>query len=89
MQSENDLKLLKIGRHFWEKKNKIIIGENSLVKGNIKAEILDVFGQIIGNIIVNKTVYIRSHARVKGDIQSQELLTETGSVFNGKLKIGQ
>ncbi len=68
--------------------SKLFIGKDALVKGNIQANIIDIYGQINGNITAPEIVYLRSHAQVKGDIQAKEILTEMGSIFNGKLKIG-
>jgi len=58
------------------------IGQNGLVKGEITTDRLIVQGTVEGDINANK-VELKSTGRVKGTIESVELLIESKAIFEG------
>ncbi len=58
------------------------IGQNGLVKGEITTDRLIVQGTVEGDINANK-VELKSTGRVKGSIESTELLIESKAIFEG------
>jgi len=66
----------------------IIIGKTGVVKGDVIVEATIVGGKVIGNIIATERVELQSGACVEGDIRTQKLTVEEGTVFNGKCAMG-
>lgn len=67
-------------------KDGVILGEKSLVEGNIQADSLIVFGKIIGNIIC-KSLQVKEQGMVNGDISTDTLNVEKGAIINGHLSM--
>lgn len=59
---------------------KLIIERGSLIKGNIKATDLDVFGTIEGEVECLGLLSIRSSAHVQGSIKSERLVIYPGAI---------
>jgi cytoskeletal protein CcmA (bactofilin family) len=68
-------------------KGKLIVGEKGEVKATIEADELEIAGIVEGNIISSGKVFLRSTARVLGDIQTRTLVVEEGASFNGICKM--
>lgn len=64
----------------------IVLGENSLVNGNIKSESIVVYGKLNGNINA-KDLVIKSTALINGDIFVETLEIDQGGRYNGNLKM--
>ncbi len=65
----------------------MIIGEKGIVEGNINAVDIIISGSVKGNIKAHK-LEIRRSGSLDGDIIVEELVTESGSKFNGTSKMG-
>lgn len=63
----------------------ITIGENGIVKADIKAAIVRIIGEAKGNIIASEKVEILSRGRYTGNIDSQKLLVSEGAILNGNI----
>lgn len=67
-------------------KDGVILGEKSLVEGNIQAESLIIFGKIIGNIVC-KSLQVKEQGMISGDISTDTLNVEKGAIINGHLSM--
>ena len=63
--------------------SRVIIGETAHLKGEIRCENLDVFGNLEGDVFVKDTMTIKSEASFTGHIQSSRLVIELGAKFEG------
>ena len=61
----------------------VIIGETSVVSGEIVVNVAIVMGRVNGNINAGKRVEVYPPGRIEGDIQSPAVLIESGVIFNG------
>ncbi|MDB4349785.1 polymer-forming cytoskeletal protein [Omnitrophica bacterium] len=61
----------------------LTIGENAVVKANIKGEVVTVAGSVYGDIEATRSVNIIPPARVIGNIRSPILSITEGAVFEG------
>jgi len=66
----------------------IIIGKTGVVNGDVIVETTIVGGKVKGNIIATEKVELQSGACVEGDIRTQKLTVEEGTIFNGKCNMG-
>ncbi len=66
---------------------KIIVGEKGSIKGNIKGQQIEIYGQVVGSIISSTILAIRSIANVNGEITVQTLIIEPKAIFNGSCQM--
>ena len=64
-----------------------IVGNNSVVVGDIKCSNLSVAGKVKGNCHVEKTTALSGAAYVSGDIATDDIATEQGAKINGAVTI--
>lgn len=65
----------------------MIIGEKGTIEGNVNAVDVVIYGIVRGNIKAHKLELKRTGSLI-GDIIVEELITESGSTFNGACKMG-
>jgi cytoskeletal protein CcmA (bactofilin family) len=63
-------------------KGKVIIGATGSVKGSIIAGIADIEGESSGSLKVEKTLTVKSIAKISGDVVVGKLSIEPGADFN-------
>jgi cytoskeletal protein CcmA (bactofilin family) len=64
-------------------KGKVIIGPQSILKGNITCVNAEVSGIVEGDIEANEQLSLREKAQIKGSIKTATLIIEPGASFNG------
>ncbi len=69
-------------------KSKVVIGTTGKVIGEIYCDSADVLGYIEGSIEVKAILYLKSSAKIKGEIQTGKLVVESGAEFNGNCQMG-
>jgi cytoskeletal protein CcmA (bactofilin family) len=77
-----------VGDVFAQDGSTLILGETSIVEGNIQADTLMVDGYVQGDIAAKSKVIISRTGRVVGNIQTQNLQLEFGAYFEGKCSMG-
>jgi len=65
----------------------VVIGEGALVKANIKAKSIAVFGTIDGDVTAKEKVEMFQTGRVYGDIRAKKIKISDGVIFNGKCEM--
>jgi cytoskeletal protein CcmA (bactofilin family) len=65
----------------------LIVGPNSIINANIKAQNLQCFGKIIGNITIKEEAYLHDCAQLSGDLKVPVLTMEKGCIINGKISM--
>jgi len=68
---------------------KVLIGKTGKVESDVRAGIVVVGGELIGNILATKRVVLLSTSRVKGDIISPTLILEEGCIFEGRCTVNR
>lgn len=69
-------------------KSKIVLGQSSVVDGNIVAQNGEVEGEVKGKIEITEILTLKPTAVVHGDIITNKLIVESGAKFNGGCKMG-
>jgi cytoskeletal protein CcmA (bactofilin family) len=68
---------------------KVLIGKTGKVESDVRAGIVVVGGELIGNILVTKRVVLLSTCKVKGDIIAPALILEEGCIFEGRCTVNR
>ena len=69
-------------------KGKLIIGPTGSVVGEVQCENAVIEGRFEGVLSVGDVLHVKETAKVEGDITTQKLIVQPGSVFNVKCKMG-
>ncbi len=68
-------------------KGKVVIGASGVIVGDIVCQMLEVSGQITGNVHSADLVSLKSTARMNGQIIARKLAIEPGAVFTGHCRM--
>src|SRR5882724_4403992 len=61
----------------------LIIGEKGIVNATVRAGIVLINGEVIGNVFATERVELRGTARVYGDVEAPVIVVEEGVLFEG------
>ena len=67
---------------------RVAIGTSGRVRGNLDGRIVDVSGQVEGDISATESLQIRAEGRVRGNIHTANLVISPGAVFEGSSRMG-
>src|SRR5215212_3429819 len=67
----------------------LTVGENALIKGEIKTRAVTIFGKVEGNITVQERCELKSNAVLVGDVGAATLAIEEGATFLGRSQVGK
>lgn len=69
-------------------KGKVIIGPTGQIVGDITCENAVIEGRFEGILIVGDVLHVKETAKIDGDVTTQKLVVQPGSIFNVKCKMG-
>src|SRR5690554_3815562 len=69
-------------------KSKTVLGDSSIVEGNILSQNAEISGEVKGIIEVSDLLILKATAVVYGDIIANKIIVESGASFNGSCKMG-
>lgn len=69
-------------------KAKVVVGSTGLIQGDVFAQNADISGTIMGKSTINETTFLKSSAKVNGDIITSKLVVEVGASFTGNCNMG-
>lgn len=69
-------------------KGKVIIGPTGRINGEINCENAVIEGRFEGVLIVGDVLHIKETAKIEGDVSTNKLVVQPGSIFNVKCKMG-
>ncbi|HRI41311.1 MAG: polymer-forming cytoskeletal protein [Bacteroidia bacterium] len=69
-------------------KAKVVVGSTGLVEGDVMCQNADVSGTIKGKTTVSELLFLKSTAKVIGDIVTGKLVVEVGATFTGSCNMG-
>jgi len=65
----------------------LIVGEKGVVNAAIRAGIVLINGEVVGNVLGSERVEIRGTARVFGDVEAPVVVIEEGVLFEGHCRM--
>lgn len=88
VRSNGDLRIDGNVRGSVTSKTKVVIGNTGVVEGDIVCQNADISGSVKGKTTVNEMLFLKSPARINGDIQTGKLVVEVGASFSGNCSMG-
>jgi cytoskeletal protein CcmA (bactofilin family) len=67
----------------------LIIGERGIVEATVRAGILVVHGQVVGDVTASERVELKSTARLTGDVEAPVVMMEAGAVLDGQCRMSK
>ncbi len=65
----------------------LIIGEKGVINASIRAGVVLISGEVVGNILGTERVELRGTARVFGDVEAPVVVVEEGVLFEGHCRM--
>ena len=65
----------------------LIVGEKGVVNASIRAGIVLISGEVVGNVMASERVELRGSARVYGDVEAPVVVIEEGVLFEGHCRM--
>ena len=69
-------------------KAKVVVGSTGNIEGDINCQNADISGSVKGKTNVSDMLFLKSSARITGDIVSSKLVVESGASFTGSCNMG-
>jgi len=69
-------------------KGKVVIGNSGTVHGDVLCQHAEISGKIDGKLKIAEILFLKSSAKIDGDIQTGKLVMESGVQFNGNCSMG-
>jgi len=70
-------------------KNDILVGEQAVIEGSIKARNVVINGLVQGNLHISEDLEISPTGKVYGDLVTKNLIVKKGANFTGKSMMGE
>jgi len=67
----------------------LTVGENAIVKGEIKTKSVTIFGKVQANVTVAERCQLKTNAVLEGDVSAGTLAIEEGATFMGSSAVGR
>jgi cytoskeletal protein CcmA (bactofilin family) len=68
-------------------KGRIKIAQPAKIKGEVKADVISVNGNVEGSLIAGESVHLDKTAVIEGRIDTPRLSMMEGAIFNGEIKM--
>jgi cytoskeletal protein CcmA (bactofilin family) len=69
-------------------KAKVVLGTTGVVEGDITCQNADISGLVKGKAIIADLLFLKSTAKIVGDIVTSKLVVEAGATFTGSCNMG-
>ena len=61
---------------------KVIVGQEGMIEGIVECSNADIEGKVLGSLIVDQLLLLKSSAHISGDVVLDKISVEPGAVFN-------
>jgi len=88
VQADKDIRIDGTLKGTLQCKGKLIIGPTGYITGDVTCENAVIEGRFDGILIVSDVLHVKETAQIEGDVSTQKLVVQPGSIFNVKCKMG-
>ena len=65
----------------------LVVGEKGAVNASIHAGIVEISGEVVGNISASDRIELRANCRVYGDIEAPVVIIDEGALLEGQCRM--
>jgi cytoskeletal protein CcmA (bactofilin family) len=65
----------------------LIVADNAIIEGQVKAQSMTLFGKMKGNVEVEDKCVLKPSAELEGDLTASRVTIEDGAIFCGRSKV--
>jgi len=65
----------------------LIVGEKAVVNASIRASVVELSGEVVGNVIATERIELRANCRVYGDIEAPVVIIDEGALLEGQCRM--
>jgi cytoskeletal protein CcmA (bactofilin family) len=65
----------------------LVVGEKGVVNAAIRAGVVEVSGEVVGNIIATERIELHPNCRVYGDIEAPVVIIDEGALLEGQCRM--
>jgi cytoskeletal protein CcmA (bactofilin family) len=69
-------------------KAKVVVGSTGTIEGDVSCQNSDLSGTVKGKMSVSELLFMKSSAKIIGDIVTGKLVVEVGATFTGSCNMG-
>lgn len=88
MKVDGDVRIDGVVKGTVSSKGKVVVGSTGKIEGDILCQHAEISGLVNGKLKIADILFLKSSARVDGDIQTGKLVMESGVQFNGNCSMG-
>lgn len=67
----------------------LIVGEKGVVNASIRAGIVHISGEVVGDVIASERLELHDRCRVYGDVEAPVVIIEEGALLEGQCRMGR
>jgi cytoskeletal protein CcmA (bactofilin family) len=65
----------------------LVVGEKAVVNASIHATVVEISGEVVGNITASERIELRPNCRVYGDIEAPVVIIDEGALLEGQCRM--
>lgn len=88
IRSTGDIRIDGVVHGSVSSKAKVVVGATGMIEGDVNGQNSDVSGTIKGKTIVADLLFLKSTAKIIGDLVTGKLVVEVGASFTGTCNMG-
>lgn len=67
----------------------LFVGEKGVVNASIRAGVVHIAGEVVGDVIASERLELHGHCRVYGDVEAPIVIIEEGALLEGQCRMGR
>src|SRR3954467_7787930 len=65
----------------------LVVGEKGIINASVRSGVVEVAGEVVGNIMATERIELHSSCRVYGDIEAPVVTIEEGALLEGQCRM--
>jgi cytoskeletal protein CcmA (bactofilin family) len=65
----------------------LVVGERAVVNASIRASLVEISGEVVGNITATERIELHANCRVFGDIEAPIVIIDEGAMLEGQCRM--
>jgi len=65
----------------------LVVGEKGVITASIRATVVEIAGEVVGNVIASDRIELHANCRVYGDIEAPVVVIDEGALLEGQCRM--